>query len=91
VHNLSPSCTSSMLNLVIIFFHGFTFGQNDEWKTTRTTKETNAMYWPHNGCPKTWTEKFKFSLSYNASFHGVHNNVIEIGRNFIQSLMDSRE
>jgi hypothetical protein len=92
VHDLNPSCTSSTPDLVIIFFHGITFGQNDEWKTTWTTRETNPVCWPEEWLPQDLNGEIRiFSLSYDASFHGVHNDVTEIGQNLIQSLVDSED
>jgi hypothetical protein len=92
VHDLNPSCTSSTPDLVIIFFHGITFGQNDEWRTTWTTRETNAVCWPQQWLSQDLHRNIRiFSLSYDASFHGVHDDVTEIGQNLIQSLVDSKE
>lgn len=92
MHDLNTSCTSFTPDLVIIFFHDVTFGQNDEWKTTWTTRETNALYWPEEWLPQDLDGDIRiFSLSYDASFHGVHNDVAEIGQNLIQSLVGSGE
>ncbi len=92
MHDLHPKCTSSTPDLVIIFFHGITFGENDEWKTTWTTRETNAVCWPQQWLPQDLGGNIRiFSVSYDASFRGVHDDVTEIGQNLIQSLVDSKE
>jgi hypothetical protein len=95
VHDLHPNCTSSTPDLVVIFFHGITFGQNNEWKTTWTTRETDetdAVCWPQQWLPQDLGGNIRiFSVSYDASFHGVHDDVTEIGQNLIQSLVDSKD
>ncbi len=64
VHDLNRTCNSKNPNLTIVFFHGFAFGINDEWKETWATCPTNnreeCICWPESGYPKTWTTMFEF-------------------------------
>jgi hypothetical protein len=56
VHELNPTCNSNNPNLTIIFFHGITFGTNDEWNETWTTCPTNnredCICWPEKWLPE---------------------------------------
>ncbi|KAH8955611.1 hypothetical protein BDL97_08G149300 [Sphagnum fallax] len=49
VHDLNPACNSNNPNLTVIFFHGITFGTNDEWKETWTTCPTNNKEFAYVG------------------------------------------
>jgi hypothetical protein len=94
VHDLNPKCITTNPNLVIIFFHGIAFG-NDEWNETWTSTPTNKKQ-----KPICWLEKWLhedmgdivqiISLSYDSNLMGVHNNVAHINKNFIHSLVKSR-
>ncbi|CAM6063762.1 unnamed protein product [Sphagnum tenellum] len=93
VHDFNPTCTSSNPNLTIIFFHGITFGTNDEWKETWTTCPTNnreeRICWPEKWLPTDLNNNVRIlSLSYDFNIvASVHNDVTEIGKNLIQSLV----
>jgi len=93
VHDLNPTCDSNNPNLTIIFFHGFAFGMNDEWKETWTTRPTNdreeCICWPKKWLPEDLNNNVRIlSLSYDSNIVGsVHNDVTEIGKNLIQSLI----
>ncbi|CAK9219803.1 unnamed protein product [Sphagnum troendelagicum] len=93
VHDLNPSCTSKNPNLTIIFFHGITYGIDDNWKQTWTTRpmddKDECICWPQMWIPKDLNDNVKIlSLSYDSNVvTSVHNDVTEIGRNLIQSLV----
>ncbi|CAK9277376.1 unnamed protein product [Sphagnum jensenii] len=93
VHDLNPTCNSDNPNLTIIFFHGITFGTSDEWKETWTTRPTNnkekCICWPEKWLPEDLNNNVRiFSLSYDSNIvASVHNDVTEIGKNLIQSLV----
>jgi hypothetical protein len=93
VHDLNPTCNSNNPNLTIIFFHGITFGTNDEWKETWTTCPTNnreeCICWPKKWLPEDLNNNVRIlSLSYDSNIvASVHNDVTEIGKNLIQSLV----
>ncbi|CAK9882025.1 unnamed protein product [Sphagnum jensenii] len=93
VHDLNPTCNSNNPNLTIIFFHGIAFGTNDEWKETWTTRPTNdreePICWPEKWLPEDLNNNVRIlSLSYDSNIVGsVHNDVTEIGKNLVQSLI----
>jgi len=93
VHDLNPTCNSDNPNLTIVFFHGIAFGTNDEWKETWTTSPTNigekSICWPEKWLPEDLNNNVRIlSLSYDSNIvASVHNDVIEIGKNLIQSLV----
>ncbi|CAK9261107.1 unnamed protein product [Sphagnum jensenii] len=92
VHDLNPTCNSNNPNLTIVFFHGITFGTNDEWKETWTTCPTNnreeCICWPEKWLPEDLNNVRILSLSYDSNIvASVHNDVTEIGKNLIQSLI----
>ncbi|KAH8944459.1 hypothetical protein BDL97_13G111700 [Sphagnum fallax] len=93
VHDLNPTCNSNDPNLTIIFFHGITFGTNDEWKETWTTRPTNnreeCICWPEKWLPEDLNNNVRILLlSYDSNIvASVHNDVTEIGKNLIQSLV----
>jgi hypothetical protein len=93
VHDLNPTCNSNNPNLTIVFFHGIAFGTNDEWKETWTTHPTNdrkeCICWPEKWLPQDLNNNVRIlSLSYDSNIVGsVHNDVTEIGKNLIQSLI----
>jgi hypothetical protein len=94
VHDLNPKCISSNPDLVIIFFHGIAFG-NDEWKETWTSTTTygrnEPICWPEKWLPEDMGNNVRIlSLSYDSSLIGAHNNVTNIGKNLIHSLVKSR-
>jgi hypothetical protein len=95
VHDLNLDCTSKNPNLTIIFFHGIAYGSDDNWKQTWTTRpmddKEECICWPQMWIPKELNDNVKIlSLSYDSNSNvvaSVHNNVIKIGRNLIQSLV----
>ncbi len=97
VHDLNPKCISKNPNLTIIFFHGITHGIDDDWKQTWTTRSMDGkeecICWPEMWITQDLNDNVKIlSLSYDSNVvASVHNDVIEIGQNLIQSLVtDSR-
>ncbi len=97
VHDLNPECISKHPNLTIIFFHGIAYEGDDDWKQTWTTHpidgKEECICWPQMWIPKDLNDNVKIlSLSYDSNVvASVHNDVTEIGRNLIQSLVaDSR-
>jgi hypothetical protein len=93
VHDLNLDCTSKNPNLTIIFFHGIINGIDDAWKQTWTTRpidgKEECICWPQMWIPKDLNDNVKIlSLSYDSNVvASVHNDVTEIGRNLIQSLV----
>ncbi len=93
VHDLNPTCNSNNPNLTIVFFHGIAFGTNDEWKETWTTCPINnrkeCICWPEKWLPEDLNNNVRIlSLSYDSNIvASVHSDVIEIGKNLIQSLV----
>ncbi|CAM6065059.1 unnamed protein product [Sphagnum tenellum] len=101
VHDLNPNCTSKNPDLTIIFFHGIVYGIDhgidDNWKQTWTTrpmdKKEECICWPQMWIPKDLNDNVKIlSLSYDSNVvTSVHNDVTEIGRNLVQSLVSRYE
>ncbi|KAH9533919.1 hypothetical protein CY35_18G078000 [Sphagnum magellanicum] len=93
VHDLNPTCNSNNPNFTIIFFHGIVFGTNDAWKETWTTRPTNdreeCICWPEKWLPEDLNNNVRIlSLSYDSHIvASVHDDVTEIGKNLIQSLI----
>jgi hypothetical protein len=97
VHDLNLDCILENLNLTIIFFHGITYGIDDDWKQTWTTHpidgKEECICWPQMWIPKDLNDNVKILLlSYDSNVvANVHDDVTEIGQNLIQSLVaDSR-
>ncbi len=97
VHDLNPYCTSKNPNLTTIFFHGIVYGIDDDWKQTWTTlpmdNKEECICWPRMWISNDLNDNVKIlSLSYDYNVvTSVINDVTEIGRNLIQSLViDSR-
>ncbi len=93
MHDLNPDCISKNPNLTIIFFHGITYGIDDDWKQTWTTRpidgQEECICWPQMWIAKDLNDNVKIlSLSYDSNVvASVHNDVAEIGQNLIQSLV----
>ncbi len=89
MHDLNPNCTSKNPNLTIIFFHGIVYGINDEWKETWTTRAIDGICWPQMWIPKDLNDNVRIlSLSYDSNVvASVHNDVTDIGKNLVQSLV----
>jgi hypothetical protein len=93
MHDLNLDCTSKNPKLTIIFFHGITYGIDDAWKQTWTTRpidgKEECICWPQMWIPKDLNDNVKIlSLSYDSNVvASVHNDVTKIGQNLIQSLV----
>ncbi len=93
MHDLNRNCTSNNPNLTIIFFHGITNGISDEWKKTWTTRSNDGrkkcICWPQMWIPKDLNDNVRIlSLSYDSNVvASVHNDVTDIGKNLVQSLV----
>ncbi|CAN5952349.1 unnamed protein product [Sphagnum jensenii] len=94
VHNVYPN--DDILkhpDLVIIFFHGIVPGNKIglAWKETWTSNPTNGkenIFWPERWLPNDIGNNVQIlSLSYNTNIFDVHEDVTEIGRNLLQSLV----
>jgi hypothetical protein len=97
VHDLNQQCTSSKPDLVIIFFHGIGLGKNYEWKETWTseTSDGECVCWPQKWLPADLASKNVnnvriLSLSYDSALLGANEDVTDIGKNLIQSLVCKR-
>jgi hypothetical protein len=78
--------------MTIIFFHGISFGTNDEWKEAWTSYPTDTRHesvcWPEQWLPEDLGDNVRIlSLSYDANVLGAHDHVTEIGKNLIHSLV----
>ncbi len=93
MHDLNLNCTSKNPNLTIIFFHGMAYGINDEWKETWTTRSIDGrekcICWPQMWIPEDLNDNVRIlSLSYDSNVvASVHNDVTQIGKNLVQSLV----
>ncbi|CAM6021783.1 unnamed protein product [Sphagnum balticum] len=98
VHDLNPQCTSTNPELVVIFFHGIAYGENDDWKETwtSTTSDGNRVCWPEEWLPADLaTQNVNnvriLSLSYDSALLGANDHVTDIGKNLVQSLVSKSE
>jgi hypothetical protein len=97
VHELFKS-TSMKPGMVVIFFHGIGFGKRNEWKDTWTSRTASAQLvcWPQVWLPADLASQninnvWILSLSYDSTLLlGANSNVMEIGKNLIQSLVSNR-
>jgi hypothetical protein len=94
VHDLSPQCTSTNPELVVIFFHGIGYGENDDWKETwtSTTRDGKRVCWPQEWLPadlgtKNVNNVRILSLSYDSALLGANEHVTDIGKNLVESLV----
>ncbi len=97
MHDLNPLCTSTKPELVVIFFHGIGYGENDEWKETwtSTTSDGTRVCWPQEWLPADLATKNVhnvriLSLSYDSALLGANEDVTEIGKNLVHSLVSKR-
>jgi hypothetical protein len=97
VHDLNQRCTSTNPELVVIFFHGIGHGENDDWKETwtSTTSEGKRVCWPQEWLPADLaTQNVNnvriLSLSYDSALLGANEDVTDIGKNLIESLVSKR-
>ncbi len=80
-------------NLVIIFFHGIVHENKIgfAWKETWTSRPTNGeenIFWPERWLPNDIGNNVQIlSLSYNTNIFDVHDDVTDISKNLLQSLV----
>ncbi|CAM6021781.1 unnamed protein product [Sphagnum balticum] len=99
VHDLNPQCTSTNPELVVIFFHGIGYdGENDDWKETwtSTTSDGKRICWPQEWLPADLATKNVnnvriLSLSYDSALLGANDDVTDIGKNLVESLVSKSE
>ncbi len=97
VHELFKS-TSMKPRMVVIFCHGIGFGKHNEWKDTWTSRTASGQLvcWPQEWLPadlgsENINNVWIHSLSYDSTLLlGANSNVMEIGKNLIQSLVANR-
>jgi hypothetical protein len=97
VHDLNLQCTSTNPDLVVIFFHGIGYGENDEWKETwtSTTSDGKRVCWPQEWLPADLATQDVnnvriLSLSYDSALLGANDDVTDIGQNLVTSLVSKR-
>jgi hypothetical protein len=81
--------------LVIIFFHGIVSGKDiaKAWKETWTSithinGEERFTFWIKEWLVEDMGENTQIlSLSYDANIYGVNDDVTDIGKNLVQSLV----
>jgi triacylglycerol esterase/lipase EstA (alpha/beta hydrolase family) len=96
VHQLHPDPALRILDhphdLTIIFFHGFSNG-TDAWEKTWIQRGDPRVCWPRN-----WLHKEEeglgdnilvLSISFDGNPVGAHDSVEDIGKNLLQSLVNS--
>lgn len=88
MHDFNPTCISINPNLTIIFFHNIALGKDNNWKetwTSRSYEKEGLVCWPEKWLPKDIGENVRIlSVSCDATFHA---DLMEIGKNILQSLM----
>jgi beta-mannanase len=90
-----PNLILTQPKLVIIFFHGFVSGKNisNAWKETWTSithinGEGRPTFWIKEWLVEDMGENIQIlSLSYDANISGVNDDVTDIGKNLVQSLV----
>ena len=92
VRELHTPPTPSSESLIIIFFHGISLGNNDDYKKTwmTCTKDPkDSECWPEKWLPTDLgPEKVRIlSLTYDARLVGANDDVTEIGKNLVQTLV----
>ncbi len=97
MHDLNPQCTSTNPELVVIFFHGIGYGENDDWKETwtSTTSDGKRVCWPQEWLPADLaTQNVNnvriLSISYDSALLGATDHVTDIGLNLANSLVSKR-
>ncbi len=90
-----PSPILTDLELVVIFFHGIVSRKDiaKAWKETWTSitninGEECPTFWINEWLVEDMGEKNQIlSLSYDANIYGVNDDVTDIGKNLVQSLV----
>jgi hypothetical protein len=95
VHIVYPNHILTQPKLVIIFFHGIVSRKDisSAWKETWTSithinGEEHLTFWIKEWLVEDMGENIQIlSLSYDTNIYGVNGNVIDIGKNLVQSLV----
>jgi hypothetical protein len=90
-----PNFILTQPKLVIIFFHGIGSGKDiyNAWKETWTSithinGEEHPTFWIKKWLVEDMGENIQIlSLSYDTNIYGVNDDVIDIGKNLVQSLV----
>jgi hypothetical protein len=79
-------------DLTLIFFHGFSNGI-DAWEKTWIQRGYSRVCWPREWLHKDEEERglgdniLVLSISFDGNHGGAHEDVEEIGKNLLQSLV----
>ncbi|CAK9199796.1 unnamed protein product [Sphagnum troendelagicum] len=95
VHIVYPNLILTQPKLVIIFFHGIVSRKDisNAWKETWTSithinGEERPTFWIKEWLVEDMGENIQIlSLSYDANIYGVNDDVTDIGKNLVQSLV----
>ncbi len=95
VHIVYPNSILPHPKLVIIFFHGIVSEKDiaEAWKETWTSithinGEEHRTFWIKEWLVEDMGENIQIlSLSYDANIYGVNDDVTDIGKNLVQSLV----
>ncbi len=97
VHIVYPNEILKDPKLVIIFFHGIVSERNiahaweETWTSTSSSEGGNPTFWIKEWLPEDVGENIQIlSLSYDANIFGVNDNITDIGKNLIQSLVGNQ-
>ncbi len=90
-----PNLILTQPKLVIIFFHGIVSRKDisNAWKETWTSithinGEEHPTFWIKEWLVEDMGENIQIlSLSYDANIYGVNDDVTDIGKNLVQSLV----
>jgi hypothetical protein len=90
VHDLNPRCTSTNPDLVVIFFHGIGYGENDDWKETWTStiSDGKCVCWPHEWLPADLATQNVNNVRILSL--GANEDVTDFGKTLVQSLVSKR-
>ncbi|KAH8972790.1 hypothetical protein BDL97_01G010200 [Sphagnum fallax] len=97
VHIVYPNEILKDPKLVIIFFHGIVSERNiahaweETWTSTNNSEGGKPTFWIKEWLPEDVGENIQIlSLSYDANIFGVNDNITDIGKNLIESLVGNQ-
>ncbi|CAN5951735.1 unnamed protein product [Sphagnum jensenii] len=97
VHIVYPNGILKDPKLVIIFFHGIASERNiahaweETWTSTNDSEGGKPTFWIKEWLPEDMGTNIQIlSLSYDANIFGVNDDIIDIGKNLIQSLVGNQ-
>jgi hypothetical protein len=92
-----PKAILTHPKLVIIFFHGIVSKKDiakawkETWTSTTDINGEEPTFWIKDWLVKDMGENIQIlSLSYDANIYGVNDDVTNIGKNLVQSLMGNQ-